>query len=138
MILTFRWTTEALLAGKKTVTRREWTDRHAAKFREGMIVDAWDKNPRNHGRRVARILVKSVTRERSGTMPREDYRNEGFAYLYGKYGIEGASLTAFEAWRRADVPLWVVRFVVIESMSVDEWLALDRVATPMQLPGVSA
>jgi hypothetical protein len=138
MILVFSWTTEALLAGQKTVTRRDWADKHAAKFREGVVVQAYDKNPRNKGIQVGTLIVKEITRQRTGLMTRADYRDEGFAYLYGKNGVEDASPASFEAWRRADVMMWVCRFEIVESMPVDEWKALGRVATPMNLPGVSA
>lgn len=31
-IISFAWTTEALLCGQKSVTRRDWSDNYAAKF----------------------------------------------------------------------------------------------------------
>lgn len=139
MIVSFRWTTEPLLTGHKTVTRREWSDDHAEKFQTGTIIQAYDKSPRNGGIQVATLIVKSVTNESTISMTKEDYRKEGFAYLYGKYGIDDASPAAFEAWRRADILLWVCRFEVINSTPVGEWLERrSPVATPMNLPGVSA
>lgn len=63
MIISFAWTTQALLAGRKTVTRREWTDGHAAKFKPGDLVDAWDKLPRCKGsKKVAVIRIISIKR----------------------------------------------------------------------------
>ncbi len=62
MIISFAWTTPALLAGKKTVTRREWSDKHAAKFKPGDLVDAWDKSPRFKGKKVAVIRIVSIER----------------------------------------------------------------------------
>ena len=48
----------AIFAGAKTVTRRIWTDRHAAHFREGQLVDAWDQLPRVRGsHKVAEIRL---------------------------------------------------------------------------------
>jgi hypothetical protein len=63
MIISFAWTTEALLNGKKTVTRRDWPDSHARKFRVGAIVTAYDKQPCWGGRPVARIQIVSIRRE---------------------------------------------------------------------------
>ena len=63
MIISFAWTTPALLAGKKTVTRREWSDAHAAKFKPGDLVDAWDKLPRcKDSKKVAVIRIISIAR----------------------------------------------------------------------------
>lgn len=123
MIISFAWTTEALLAGHKTVTRRQWVEKHASKFREGEIVQAYDRNPRNKGSMVADLRVESIIYERTSFMPDSDYRAEGFAYLYGKYGDERASKMAFKAWRSADVPLWVVRFTLLDHIPVEEWLS---------------
>jgi hypothetical protein len=62
VIISFAWTVPALIAGQKTVTRRVWSSGHAAKFHAGDVVDAWDKSPRAHGRRVATIeITRDVT-----------------------------------------------------------------------------
>lgn len=64
MIISFAHTTPALLAGKKTVTRRDWKPGHAAKFHSGLDVDAWDRSPRvKRARRVAEIRIVSVRLE---------------------------------------------------------------------------
>jgi uncharacterized protein YqfB (UPF0267 family) len=63
MIISFPWTTQALLDGKKTVTRRDWPELHAKKFRVGAIVTAYDKQPCWGGRPMARIQIVSVRRE---------------------------------------------------------------------------
>ncbi|MBW2053822.1 MAG: ASCH domain-containing protein [Deltaproteobacteria bacterium] len=44
-IVSFAWTTEALLAGRKTVTRRCWNERYAGRFKSGDLVQAYDRNP---------------------------------------------------------------------------------------------
>jgi len=78
LIISFANTTPALLAGIKTVTRRFWTAGHAAKFRKGMKVQAWDKSPRYKGRQVGVIrLTQDPYREPLGKMPEEDVRLEG-------------------------------------------------------------
>jgi hypothetical protein len=63
VIISFSWTPQALLDRKKTVTRRDWPDFHAKKFRVGAVVTAYDKQPCWGGRPVARIQIVSVRRE---------------------------------------------------------------------------
>jgi ASCH domain len=63
MIISFAKTTGALLDGKKTVTRRDWPDSHAAKFKPGAVVIAYDKQPMYGGEPVARIKIVSIRRE---------------------------------------------------------------------------
>ena len=70
MIISFAWTTTALLDGRKTVTRREWSDGHAAKFKPCDLVDAWDKSPRFKGKKVAVIRIVSIHRLQLGLMLR--------------------------------------------------------------------
>ena len=56
-IISFAWTTPALLAGAKTVTRRDWKGRHGMAFHEGDFVQAWDRSPRVGGKQVATIQL---------------------------------------------------------------------------------
>jgi hypothetical protein len=42
MIISYAYTTEALLAGKKTCTRSDWKDDYARRVREGQVHQAWD------------------------------------------------------------------------------------------------
>src|SRR3712207_3360782 len=63
MMISFAWTTPALLAGKKTVTRRDWSDDYARRFRPGLIVDAYDQSPRRGGRKIGTIRIVSVRKE---------------------------------------------------------------------------
>ena len=51
-IISFAWTTEALLAGIKTCTRRDWNDDYARRFKNGEFCQAFDRNPRAGGKRV--------------------------------------------------------------------------------------
>ena len=82
MIISFGHTTDALLAEEKTVTRREWTNGHARMFREGLLVDAYDKSPRVHGRKVATIrITRAPYRERLAEFPIQDVAGEGFAWM---------------------------------------------------------
>ena len=63
MIIAFGWTLHALLSGRKTVTRRCWTERHAEHFRVGSIHQAWSKGPHRGGQHVADIQIENVRRE---------------------------------------------------------------------------
>lgn len=79
MVISFGHT-DALLAEQKTVTRREWTNGHAKMFREGQLVDAYDKSPR--GRKVATIrITRGPYRERLAEFPIQDVAGEGFAWM---------------------------------------------------------
>lgn len=138
MIISFAWTTPALLAGRKTVTRRQWSEKHASRFKEGTVVQAYDKSQRNGGKQVATLRVDSIIHERTKFMTEQDYEGEGFAYLYHERGVEETSPQAFEAWRKADMPMWVVRFSVIDSIPLDEWESQSsRQSRPMRLAGLA-
>jgi len=83
MILSFAWTTEALLAGRKTCTRRRWSSRHYGAWRQAWREgrrehQAWDKSPRAGGKRVGPIrLTCEPYKERLGDMPEGDVEAEG-------------------------------------------------------------
>lgn len=82
MIISFAWTTGALLSGDKTVTRRFWTDAYAKRFKKGMLVDAYDKSPRCRGKKVADIrLTKDPYKEKLSNMSDDHYWREG-GYRY--------------------------------------------------------
>lgn len=132
-IISFNWVTPALLAGAKTVTRRHWADRHAEAFKEGDLVQAWDKLPRVPGaKRIAIIeLTRDPYKEASILMDHGDYANEGLLWLslnprlvppemmkmlakdgYGK--LPQGMWEWFLHWRQTGGALWVIRFKVIE------------------------
>lgn len=121
MIISFGWTTPALIAGQKTVTRRDWKPQHAAKFKAGMVVDAWNTSPRNVKKdphKVATIRLTADARlERTRQAPDSDWYAEGFEYL-SEHGIkvDGKEPTKlWWEWRRPDnyQSLYVVRFEVL-------------------------
>jgi hypothetical protein len=123
LIISFARTTAALLADppQKSVTRREWTDRHAAMFKVGDLVQAWDKSPRAGGKRFGTIKITSIGKEPTRFIPDSDWEAEGFAYMT-KHGLDlGPDLTCEQLWRewRRD-PLkvtWVIRFEVVEILT---------------------
>ena len=78
MIISMAWTTGAFLADKKSVTRRFWTPKYAAKFHAGDIVDAYDKSPRNGGKKIGLIrLTKDPYPQKLSDMPDDHFEREG-------------------------------------------------------------
>ena len=113
-IISFAQTTPALLAGRKTCTRRQWNPRYAALFHAGDLVQAYDKNPRNGGKPVTIIQLIQAPYLDTHLLT-TDWEAEGFAYM------EEHRLTLFngktprqvwEHWREAEalVGYYVVRF----------------------------
>lgn len=123
MIISFAWTTPALLAGEKTVTRRDWKPQHAEKFHAGDVVDAWDKSPRFGGKRVARIkIVQTPYRESTADAPDSDYDAEGFTFLEKhQQTLDGIPASAlWRDWKDNPRVLYVVRFSLVELLEVPE------------------
>lgn len=124
MIISFAWTSAALLAGRKTVTRREWTEDYASRFKAGMLIDAYNWQPRFKGKKIALIKLTHDPRlEANEDMPDEDYEGEGFAYLAEnphlipkafKMQPGETMLDRFNLWRYGDKSyMWVVRFKLL-------------------------
>lgn len=116
-IISFAWTTPALLAGVKCVTRRDWQDRYALSFEKGERCQAWDKSPRTgQGKRVGTIeLTASPVKESTRNIPGEDWVNEGFEYLAatGTYEESERAERIWTDWRGAPRCLWVIRFRLV-------------------------
>jgi hypothetical protein len=115
-IISFAHTTPALLAGAKTVTRRDWKPRTAASYSVGEIVQAWDKNPRIGGRKVAEIrLTQAPYLESTADAPDADYAAEGFAYMQGRNLLidSVAPITFWRLWHTDPQDLYVVRFELV-------------------------
>ncbi len=80
-IITFAWTSDALLAGRKTCTSRDWSAAHARRFKAGDLVAAWDKSPRFGGRQIATIrLTHDATFGTLEELVPNAYECEGFAF----------------------------------------------------------
>jgi len=115
-IISFAHTTPALLAGRKTVTRRDWDDDYAARFRAGEVVKAYDRSPRFKGKWVATVqLVADPVLESTALMPDSDFESEGFAWmeenghrLWGRTPREH-----WDLWRQEPNTMWVVRFRLV-------------------------
>lgn len=106
-LISFGWTWEQLLLGKKTVTRRTWKARHARQFKVGDVVQAWSRGPHRRGQHVADIEITAIAQERVGDMPEADLAPEG-----GRW----ATLEDFAANfpQGPDTMVWVVRFRVVK------------------------
>ena len=124
-IISFAYTTPALLAGVKTVTRREWAAKYANSFRAGELITAYDKSPRVHGKPVAKIrLTAAPTLQPDSSAPDSDYEAEGFGWLErnpqhlpagGNVAwMETVSRETFDRWRDSGGQHWVVRFELLE------------------------
>ena len=85
MIISFAWTTPALLDGRKTVTRRDWPDSHAVKFKPGDEAIAYDKQPMYGGVPVARLKLVSIRREALSELVKD--RSYGNAELRREGGL---------------------------------------------------
>jgi len=116
-IISFAWTAEALLAGRKTVTRRDWTDRYATRFKAGDVIAAYDNSPRHGGRQIATLrLTADPVKESTRLAPEEDYEAEGFAYLAEKgLLVDNMSpVTLWRIWHQWPWTMWVIRFELLE------------------------
>lgn len=126
--IAFAWTTAALLAGAKRVTRRAWKLDYAARWTIGDFALAYDNSPRVGGRPVALIrLTAPPALELLSKMPESDFDAEGLRWLgdHGQGNFHGQTLTPesarafFEGWRGSGGSLWVIRFELVRRFDVD-------------------
>jgi len=120
VIVSFAWTSAALLSGHKSCTRREWDPVHAEHYRAGMVVDAWDRLPRVKGaKRIGTIRVsRPPYRQMSHLTLPEDFHREGFAWLQ-RYGTTDDVVRVSEiwaGWRTHPVDLWVLEFELVSTI----------------------
>lgn len=113
MILSFSHTTDAFLAGRKTVTRRRWSDRHAAIWLRAwdtgaLIHSVWNKTSRCVGAKPIGTfeLTFRPYQEQLLLMPKSDLEAEGGLW---------ESLDDFISLFGGDPTLvvWVMRFKLI-------------------------
>lgn len=122
MIISFAWTTPALLAHRKSVTRRQWVDFHAKRFKKGDHADAYDRLPRVGGKPVAIVQIREDPYEEPiMAMPWSDYEEEGFAYMHEHQDLipessrfRTCSKEEFKEWMLSGGDYWVVRFDLVE------------------------
>lgn len=125
-IISFAWTTDALLAGAKTCTRREWTNHYAQSYVDEfvqslkagtpMLVQAWDKSPRAGGKRIGTIrLTQEPYQEWVADAPLADFEAEGLQWMNDWAGdrryVQRMTPQAFWiAWKARNPLVWVIRF----------------------------
>jgi hypothetical protein len=121
VLISFAWTSAALLAGAKTVTRRdEWTAAHAEHFRPEQLVDAWDRLPRVKGaKKIAVIRVRRAPyRERSDAIAPDQWHAEGFAWMqaYGSSDDVVRASRIWLGWKQHPVELYVLEFELVSTI----------------------
>jgi uncharacterized protein YqfB (UPF0267 family) len=125
-LISFAWTTPPLIAGRKTMTWRNWDDRYARQFKPGQLVDAYNRSPRQHGEKVATVRILSVEKISPSTLTDDDWEAEGLAYLYEhpeqcpktlfgeKYRPDMVTLEGFRKRCQESEDGWCVRFELVE------------------------
>ena len=82
-ILSFAMTKDEFLEGKKTVTRRDWSESHFQMWlrmweTNRLVHDAWDNSPRAGGRKIGHFrLTAKPYKEQLIHMPPGDLKAEG-------------------------------------------------------------
>lgn len=123
MIISFAWTTKALLDGSKTVTRRTWKARYHSMWLRAWsagnrVHKAYDKDPRAGGKHVADIeLTCAPYYERLRDMPEEDLALEGCPWC-------GSVEEFAEGFGGPDVTVSVIRFKLLRRVSDDQGVLL--------------
>uniref|UniRef100_A0A6M3LUL9 ASCH domain-containing protein n=1 Tax=viral metagenome TaxID=1070528 RepID=A0A6M3LUL9_9ZZZZ len=138
MQISFSWTTPALfvedLALRKSETRRDWKAKHAAKFRNGALVQAWDKQARFGGKKVAIIrLTRDPYQEPLCDIPGNAWYREGFEYLQ-RMCLRVDGVTPWElwsSWKLSDETMWVVEFELVQDLRED--IQATEYATPLMV-----
>ena len=113
MIISFGWTSGAMVCGAKTRTRRDWAPGHVRHFHSGMMANGWSQSPRVHGVYLSDVrLTAPIFRQHTSKITDEDWELEGFGWM-SRRGILINGVTPevfFERWRHANIDLWVVDF----------------------------
>jgi hypothetical protein len=119
--ISFAWTTPAFIALQKTVTRRDWPEDYANRFKEGDLLFAYDKQARFGGNKIGIIqLTADPSFEPMSKMPDSDYEAEGFKYLHENPHLIPRSMKidvswdGFNTWRNSGESKWVIRFRICE------------------------
>ena len=112
--ISFGWTDDELLEGKKTVTRRAWPGQYARTFRKGDLIAATDKSPTKGGEAIALIrLTENPYKENLADLTKEEVEAEGFPNLTPE-----EFRNRFFKGKLQDV--WVLRFEVVEILKPQE------------------
>ena len=119
-IISFSWTTPALVARRKTCTRRDWNDDYAKRFQAGELVAGYNRNQRYGGHQIAVVkLTQKPYKEPLCNVPDSDWEAEGFAYLT-EIGARVNGMTPrqlWDIWKQTWDPEWVIHFEIVELTS---------------------
>jgi len=116
-IISFAWTTPAVLAKRKTCTRRDWNDQYAESFQTGELLAGYNRSQRYGGHQIAVVkLTQRPYKEPLRNAPDSDWEAEGFAYLT-EIGAKVNGITPrelWDMWKQTWDTEWVIRFEIIE------------------------
>lgn len=116
MWISFAWTTPALVCGYKKRTRRGWKDAHVKKFHADQMVDAYSKNPRYGGVKVADLrIARQPFLQSTSKLTREDWFLEGFEWLIRQGQKVGSKRPdqLWNEWIQDPREYWVVDFELL-------------------------
>jgi hypothetical protein len=129
-IVSFSWTTPALICGVKVCTRRDWNPNYALTFHSGDELQAYDRSQRIGGKQIAMVrLVQPVHLEPLSEMSDADYDREGFRFLLEHPEVWPKTIDqtpswafirsvctweGFESWRHSGDSMYVVRFELLQ------------------------
>ncbi len=149
-IISFAYTTAAVIALIKNCTRRDWAAEYAAQFRGGELLKAYDRSPRFRGTHVGDVRLTCRPKyEPMAHMPDEDYVNEGFEFLYShpeflpktifghKATRDDFSWEGFDRWRHNGESMWTVRFEIVQILPTASQLLSVRSAPLFQTAGIA-
>ncbi|MDI7157166.1 hypothetical protein QMM53_11520 [Leptospira santarosai] len=130
-IISFGFTAAPLLARRKTITRREWKDEYALKFRQGEIVQAYDKSPRFGGKKIGELKISWIVKSHLRDMPDTDYEEEGFAWLdenpefiHKSFILNDGTKDMwkyFRMWRMSGKESWAIKFEPVNLLPFDSY-----------------
>ena len=106
-IISFAWTTDALLQGRKTVTRRNWKKQMVFK---NETVQAYNRQPRFGGKPVALIRIIDIRQEPLFYITDEDEIKEGHLWGNAENYIK-SYLDAYPGMKGYDM-VWRIEFEV--------------------------
>jgi hypothetical protein len=130
-IISYAWTTPAILARRKTCTRRHWNDDYAGRFKAGELLAGYNRNPRFHGNQIAVVqLTMKPYKEPLAHVPDSDWEAEGFAYLteIGATVNGKKPQEVWDMWKQSLDEEWVVRFEIVELIMRGPFYSVPRVA----------
>lgn len=124
--ISFAWTSPALVAGIKTVTRRDWQADYARQFGRGDQVRALNRQRRFGGEILGIIELVEDAMLDTREMFEEDVQAEGIPWLRERGLLSAKLLEKWDEmcrWDESCRALWVVRFRVVSLEPNAEQLA---------------